>query len=114
MLNIDLEYKKGVLFMRLNGTLDRHTSFILDDSINKIICKAGIRFLLINFENLSKIDDFGINTILNIYNKYFRYGGKLMICGYNNIILEKNYFSNLLACASLLKNESSAFNLINI
>ena len=114
MLNLDLEYKKGILFLRLNGTLNKYTSFILDDAIKKVVNKAGIKYLLINFENLKSIDMYGMNTIMNSYNKYFKDRGKLMICGYNSYISKISNTSDLLSCASILKNESSAFNLVNI
>lgn len=114
MLNLDLEYKKGILFLRLNGTLDRYTSFILDDAIKKVVNKAGIKYLMINFENLKSIDSFGINTILNSYNNFFKSDGKLMICGFNPNINKIPNTSNLLSCASILNNEASAFNVVNI
>lgn len=111
---MDIEYRKGIMFLRLTGILNRYTSFILDDMIKKMVNKAGIKYLLLNFENLSSIDVFGINTILNCYNKYFKKDGKLMICGYRKSINKTQNINNLLSCAFVLKNELSAFNLINI
>lgn len=114
MLNIDLEYKRGILFLRLDGILDKNTSFILKDAIKKIVSKAGIKYLLINFEHLYKIDEYGISSIIDSYNKYLKNNGKLMVCGYNNEIrsnLEKTRFKDYVL---ELNNELSAFSLINI
>lgn len=113
MLNIELEYKRGILFSRLNGILNSQTSFILEDAIKNIVNKAGIKYLLINFEKLEELDKYGINTIINSYNHYLKDRGKLMICGYDNLsvnILK----SDLIKYASTTINEVSAFNLINI
>ena len=114
MLNIDLEYKKGILFLRLNGVLNKTTSFILKDAIKKIVNGAGIKYLFINFENLDEIDKEGISTIINSYNEYLKTNGKLMVCGYNDNVRINIEKTKLKSYALELKNEISAFNLINI
>lgn len=114
MLNIDLEYKRGILFLRLDGVLNKTTSFILEDAIKKIISKAGIKYLLINFEKLYQIDKYGISIIINSYNKYLKTSGKLMICGYNDNIKINIEKSNLLNYAFNVTDEFSAFKLVNI
>lgn len=113
MLNIDLEYKKGILFLRLDGILNEKTSCILKDAIKELVNKVGIKYLLINFEKLYEIDKEGITTIINSYNTYLKNRGKLMICGYDNIKLNIES-SDLINYAEKTINEISAFNLINI
>ena len=114
MLNIDLEYKKGILFLRLNGVLNKTTSFILKDAIKRIVNGAGIKYLLINFENLDEIDGEGISTIMNSYNEYLKSNGKLMVCGYNNNVRINIEKTKLKDYALELNNEKSAINLVNI
>lgn len=113
MLNIELEYKKGILFLRLDGILTKTTSFILKDALKQVIEKAGIKYLLINFEKLYKIDEYGIITIIDSYNNYIKNNGKLLICGDDNIRLTIDE-SELLKCVLRTNDEVSAFNLINI
>lgn len=114
MLNIDLEYKRGILFLRLDGILNKNTNFILEDALKNVLYKAGIRYLLINFEKLNEIDQRGIETIINSYHLYLENYGKLMICGYNDKIRMNIEKSNLLKYAFNISNEISAFNIINI
>ena len=109
-----MEYKKGILFVRLNGILNVKTSCIFDDALNRIVNKAGIRYILINFEKLYEIDKVGISSIINSYNKFLRNSGKLMICGYNDILKIKIEESELLKYALPTNDEISAFNLVNI
>ena len=113
MLNIDLEYKRGILFLRLDGVLTKSTAFILKDALKRIIQRAGIKYLLINFEKLYKIDDEGILVIIDSYNEYIKNNGKLMICGDENIRfkIDKSELSN---CVLRTTDEISAFGLINI
>ena len=57
---------------------------------------------------------FGISSIINSYNKFLRNSGKLMICGYNDILKIKIEESELLKYALPTNDEISAFNLVNI
>lgn len=113
MLNIDLEYKRGILFFRLDGILNKDTAFVLEDAIKTIVKKAGIKYMLINFEKLCKIDKYGLSSIINSYNEYLKDKGKLLICGYDDIKL-KIERSDLVKYAIPAINEFSAFELINI
>ena len=114
MLNIDLEYKRGILFLRLNGVLNEKNYFILEDAIKNVVSKAGIKYLLINFEKLYDIDDKGLSSIINSYKEYIKDRGKLLICGYHDktkLFIEK---SELKRFAVVTLNEVGAFNLVNI
>ena len=113
MLNIDLEYRRGILFLRLDGALTKSNAFILKDALKSIIEKAGIKYLLINFEKLYRIDDYGIDTIIEGYNNYIKNNGKLMICGDDYIRLKIDK-SDLSKYALRTNDEISACNLINI
>lgn len=112
-MNIDLEYKRGILFLRLNGILNKNTNFILKDAIKTIVNKAGIKYILINFEKLYDIDKYGVSSIIDSYNEYLKDSGKLMICGYENIKINIER-SDLIKYAVPAVNELSAFELINI
>lgn len=114
MLNIDLEYKKGILFLRLNGVLNEKNCFILEDAIKNVVSKGGIKYLLINFEKLYDIDEKGISSIIDSYKEYLKDRGKLLICGYHDktkLFIER---SELKDFALITINEVVAFNLINI
>lgn len=114
MLNIDVEYKRGVLFVRLDGILNKNTSCILEDVIEKIINKAGIKYMLLNLEKLYSIDISGIDTIIESYKNFLEPTGKLIVCGYKDTIKVKIEESMLLNYALYSKDEISVFNIINI
>lgn len=112
MLNIDIEYIKGVLFLRFNGVLNKETSKVLNDIKNNIIYKAGIKYLLINIEKLCFIDSYGINSIVDTFSSLDN--GKAIIVGYkyNNMIKIEN--SKLFNYALNCDNEINALKIINI
>lgn len=113
MLNVDVEYKRGVLFLRLIGKLNTDTRKELDEVLD-LVPLVGFKYVMINFEKLYSIDDDGIKTIMNSCEKLVNREGKLLVCGYNNLIKLKIENSNILSYALETKNELGAFKLINI
>lgn len=113
MLNVDVEYKKGVLFLRLIGKLNSDTKQQLDEVL-ELVPTIGFKYVMINFEKLYSIDEDGINTIMNSCERLIHSEGKLLVCGYNNLIKLKIENSNILQYALETKNELGAFKLINI
>ena len=111
MLKIDIEYKKGILFVRLIGDVNKMT--IKDmEIVDNIIKRAGIKYLLINLEKVAIIRTDEISKMISKYQKLLGDDGKLLICGYYNPMKlsintsdDKIFLSN---------KEISAFNIINI
>ncbi len=66
MLNTDIEFRKGVLFIRLNGVLNKNTMNNLDSTYNLIVDNK-IRNIVFNIDEIENIDKFGINKLFNIY-----------------------------------------------
>lgn len=110
MLKIDCEYKKGILFVRLMGSLNKSTIKNME-LVDNMIVKAGIKYLLINLEKVVIINHDEISNLINRYKTLIGDDGKILICGYynqNNLKIENNkriYLSG---------SEVSAFNIINI
>ena len=112
MIKIDCEYKRGILFVRLTGEVNKTTIKNMD-IVDNIIRKAGIKYLLINLEKTIIIRHKDISNLISRYKELIGDDGKLVICGYYNptkinIKIEdtdKVYLSG---------KEVSAFNIINI
>lgn len=69
MFKLELEYKNDVLFARLKGILNRKGSFKINNYLNTVIRKHGIKNLVYNFKDLEMIDSSGIDSLLN--SKYY-------------------------------------------
>ena len=114
MLNIDTEYKRGILFVRLQGVLNKNTSVKLNELLECVIIKAGVKYLMINFEQLDSIDEIGLEVINENCLRLINSGGKLLTCGYNDslsLIIENSSFNNLIYKTN---DEIGAFNIISI
>ena len=115
MLDIDMEYRKGILFVRLAGVLDETTASKINIDVSKIINKGGIKYLVYNVENLQSINIDGINAMLDNYNTISNNNGKVVVCGLNNnLVKHRIQNSRLLNYLSETSNELTALNMINL
>ena len=80
MFNMDLEYNKGVLFVRLNGCLTKKGSFKLNNYLVPVILKHKIKYLVYNLFLLDDIDDSGVDALLNTKCAIKANKGKIYIC----------------------------------
>ena len=104
MLKISTEFRKGVLFVRLAGRID-NDSYL--ESINNLIEDIGIRYVVLNTNNLRAIDVDSINDIIEYNKKILKDQRRLLICDANNS--RKRIFSNNIQKISC---EIDAFSLI--
>ena len=110
MLDINMEFRKGILFVRLKGVLDIYTLESFKEEVSNLIRKNGIKYLVMNLNNLEYIDDLGINQLIRDYRQIASINGKVVVCG----IEEKNYPKKLLKDTYKSNNELSALNILNI
>ena len=111
MLDIDMEFKKGILIVRLKGKLDNETSFVLDNDLRCLILNNGIKYLLFNVSNLDYIDERGFSVIKNNYFNILKNNGKMLICGFDKVL---DYNINLNNTFYQIKSEEGAYQLIQI
>ena len=114
MLDIDMEFIRGMLFVRLSGVLDSNTYTKLSDCLYTMIHEKELKYFVVNLENLTNVDNEGLQVIIDRYFDIILHDGKLVVCGYkhkykNNIELE-NIFNQI----EHTKNELTALKLINL
>ena len=81
MLRINVEFRKGVLFVRLEGKIEN------DDylkSINNLIDSIGIKYIVLNIENIKFVDVNSINHIIDYNKQILKKKKHLLICDNNN------------------------------
>ena len=80
MLRIDTEFRKGIFFIRLNGRLNNEENL---ETVNKLIENIGIKYVVLNIENLQVLDVNTINYIINYNDKILKSKRRLLICDTN-------------------------------
>ncbi len=88
MININYEFRKGIMFIRLLGNLTIYNSKKVLENIINIIKQIGIKLVVLNLDNIKAIDAYGINSILILNNKLREEHDKMFICS-NNCFKEK-------------------------
>jgi stage II sporulation protein AA (anti-sigma F factor antagonist) len=115
MLNMDMEFRKGILFVRLEGELNRKTSSKINEDLTHVIRETGIKYLVFNVENLTFINIDGIDAMLKNYNIISNNEGKVIICGLKyDLVKTRIENSRLLNYLYETSSELTAFNIINL
>lgn len=110
-----LEYRKGILFIRIIGNLTKENLKELEGKINKIIKEEKIKNVVLNMHYISEIDNKGINILFYIYELVNKYNGFVFITNLENKnIREKLKKMKIFKYIDEINNELDAFNLIKV
>ena len=110
MLKMDLEYNHGILFVRLDGKLNRTNSYKINNYLVPVILKHKIRYLVYNFFGLIDIDEDGMDALLNTKYAIKTNKGIICLCEVNKNINNK---LNKLKIKQI-DNELSALKIIEV
>lgn len=102
MLNINMEFNSGILFVRFIGSLNRLTNDKIIDLIS-IIKRSGIKYLVYNFDNLESIDDIGYKSLLLCYNEIINNNGNLLVVNNKFNLENMKEVNNELSALKILK-----------
>ena len=114
MLNVGTEFRKGILFVRLKGHLNKDTVYKLNKKVTNIVKENGIRNIVFNFSDLRSIDFKGINSIFYNYELCKNNEGISLFCGNNDNIKGKLKKSRLINYVYEIKDELSAIRILNL
>lgn len=115
MLNINMEFRKGILFIRLSGVLNEKTVEKLKEEVTQLVSKQGIRNLVFNLEEVRNVDIKGINGLLENYQICKKNDGKTLVCNLDNsLVKHRIYNSRLLNYMYEASDEISAINILNL
>lgn len=113
MLEIKTEFRRGIFFVRLEGSLVKNTVNLLEKEVTNLIESNGFKNIVFNVEKLNYIDLKGINALFYNYEKLNKNKIKLMMCGINNEnVKNKLKKSRILNYMHEISDEFEAFNLV--
>lgn len=115
MLTINTEFRKGILFVRLEGILSDDTCDNLRILLDDIIGSNNVCFVVFNIEKLNYIDLDGINLLIK-YNKLLEQKkGRALVCGISNELVKIRITNtNMLDYMFETSDELGAINVINL
>lgn len=89
MLKMDLEYKSGILFIRLEGKLTKRSNHKIYNYINPVLIKHKIKYVIYNLEKLKLIDEYGTDAILSSKCMVKKNKGKIYLCNVSKEVYVK-------------------------
>lgn len=89
MLKVDMEYEKGILYVRLKGLLDRKVCYKINNYIVPVVLKHKIKYLVFNMALLQDIDESGLDALLNTKCAIRTNKGKICLCEVSDDVRKK-------------------------
>lgn len=84
LLKVLMEFRKGVLFVRLFGVLNEATIKTFRSEVKEVIIEAGIKYVVLNVDNLEGITKDGVleikalrKMIKKMDGEFFLFGGEI-------------------------------------
>ena len=115
MLRINMEFRKGILFVRLYGKLIRDTTLEFQEEVIDRIQENGLHTVVINIEGLEELDIKGINSLLYCYESCKKNRGTALLCGINRETIKNRLTKErVLKYMFQITNELDALNKIKI
>lgn len=115
MLKITMEFRRGILFIRLKGKFVQSESMKFKKTVIDKIKENGIRSVVFNISELKEIDLKGVHNLFYIYELCHQNQGKLLICKmYDSKVFDKLKKKRLFQYVDLINGELDAFDTIKI
>ena len=84
MLKIEMEFKKGIFFIRLEGLLTKSNVNKFINECVPVILKHGIRYVVINLDKVNAIDLKGLEALMEINDIVRENKGRTTLCSLTN------------------------------
>lgn len=80
MLDIDVEFRRGVLFVRVIGSLINDTKNKFKQEIENLISISGITNIVVNLDNIINMDKTGLESLYELKNVVEGENGNIVVC----------------------------------
>lgn len=89
MLEVTTQISKGIMFIRLEGELNKRTFPIFSQELNYLLYKQGIQFFVLNLKEIDQIDTSALENLQNKLIEIFLSCGSVALCGLTDILKER-------------------------
>lgn len=95
MLKITMEFRKGILFVRLDGELTKKTASELENNVIPVVLKHGIRFVVVNLDRVNLIDTKGIEALMELNDVAVKNNGRTTLCSLTSRQVKNSLHSSI-------------------
>lgn len=114
-MKIKMEFKKGILFIRLIGKLEKNNANHFEEEVLPILLIQNIKYIVLNFDEVTSIDNKGLNSLEKLNEIVSSYDGKTSLCSLTSVdVRNKINKNNLYDKFYEISDELSALELFKI
>lgn len=113
-MKTDIDYKKDILYIKVNGVLVGNKVEKFESEIIPIILGLNAKYVTINLKDVDLIDSRGINSLIKVSNVVNRFKGKVVLCELNNYLKDNFKHSDVFDYCYKSKNEKSSIGVFKI
>ena len=84
MLNVMTEFRKGILFVRPKGSLNKKNIEKFKDDVIPVVLKHGLKYVVVNLDKVNTIDLEGIESLMELNEIVRELNGKTTLCSLTN------------------------------
>jgi stage II sporulation protein AA (anti-sigma F factor antagonist) len=113
-LQIDVEYKRQALIVRLSGELDHHSAQTVKATLEEAIERGRVHHIVLSLKDLSFMDSSGLGVILGRYKQIANRGGKMVVCDVNKAVYRLFELSGMFKIVQVEDDERSALSRLGV
>lgn len=113
-MTTDIEYKKGVLYIRLKGLLVGKRVRSFEEEVIPIALGLKAKYITINLQELDMVDIRGLESFIKLSSIVNNNDGKLVLCEINELIKNRVYKSDVFDYCYKTKNELTSLGVFSI
>lgn len=89
MLKIKMEFKKGILFIRLEGILNKKTTQLFDSEVLGVVLVNKLKYIVVNLDQVYAIDQSGVDSLKELNDIVYNFDGVGALCSLTNANVKK-------------------------
>ena len=113
-MKTDIDYKKDILYIKVNGVLVGNKVEKFETEVIPIILGLNAKYVTINLKDVDLIDKRGINSLIKVSNVVNRFKGKVVLCELNNYLKDNFKHSDVFDYCYKSKNEKSSIGVFKL
>ena len=104
-MNVNFIQKGNVLFVRIDGEIDHHSTEQLRTNIDGYITGSNTKYIVMDFSKVGFMDSSGIGMVMGRYRNIKRIGGELCIIAAGGIVKRILDMSGITGIIPIYKNQ---------
>lgn len=113
-MKTNIEYKNGVLYVRVFGVLVGDKVNIFENEIIPIVLSLKTKWVMVNLNRIDLIDSRGVNSLVKVSDVVNRFKGKVVLCEMNDYVKDNLSHTDVFDYCFKSKNEKLAMDVFKI